>query len=256
MPMLASGEAARATRRGIVSNGVEAHLTTFLGSNRYLAAAAAPPPPGPEAVYPMAFLVEQPPGSIVAAHFHEANQFQLVVAGDGMLGQHAVRPIAVHYANAFSAYGPLAAGPAGLQYLTLRNGYDRGARYLPAAREELRGIRRRFRQATADAAPPGPAPAAAESEVLLAEAADGLGAWRHRLPPGAVLLGPDPAGGDGQFWVVTAGALQAAEGEALAALSCAFVAPEEAPFAVTAGPQGLEVVVMQYPRGRDHVPPA
>jgi len=248
MAVLAAGDAARANRRAIVSNGVAAHLTTFIGSNRYMAGADAPPPPGPAAVYPMAFLVEQPAGSVVAAHFHESNQFQLVVGGGGRLGQHELRPLAVHYSNAFSAYGPLEAGAEGLHYLTLRNGYDRGARYLPGARAELQGVRRRFRQATADAAPD-----CAGTEVLLDQAPDGLGAWRHRLPAGAALAGPDPAGGDGQFWVVVAGALRTSAGEALPALSCAFVGPDEPPFAVTAGEDGLEVVVMQYPRGRDHV---
>jgi hypothetical protein len=251
MPVLAPGEAAHATRRAIVSNGVHAHLTTFIGASRYMA--SAEPPPGPEAIYPMAFLVEQPAGSVVASHFHESNQFQLVVAGSGMLGTHAVQPIAVHYSNAYSAYGPITAGDEGLQYLTLRNGYDRGARYLPAAREELRGVQRRFREAVADATPPGELPAEATTETLLAVTPDGLGAWRHRLPPGAALRGPDPASGDGQFWVVTGGELRAADGATLPALSCAFVGPEEPPFAVTAGEAGLEVVVMQYPRGRDHV---
>lgn len=249
MPVLATGEDAQGSRRAIVSNGVQAHLTTFIGSNRYVGGEAQARP-GPEVVYPMAFLVEQPPGSVVQAHFHEANQFQLVVAGGGMLGKHALRPIAVHYSNAYSAYGPLAAGEEGLHYLTLRNGYDRGARYLPAAREELRGVRRRFREATAEA---GPMPDGATTEVLLAGAPDGLGAWRHRLPAGAALQGPDPATGDGQFWVVTGGGMRMADGALLPALSCAFVAPDEAPLAVTAGGAGLEVVVMQYPRGRDHV---
>jgi hypothetical protein len=53
--------------------------------------------------------------------------------------------------------------------------------------------------------------------------------------------------------VVTSGALRAADGATLPALSCAFVGPAEAPFAVTTGEAGLEVVVVQYPRGRDHV---
>jgi hypothetical protein len=259
MAVLASGEQARSTRRAIVSNGVPAHLTTFIGSNRYMAGADAPPPPGPEAICPMAFLVEQPAGSVVEAHFHEANQFQVVAAGSGTLGKHALRPIAVHYSNAYSSYGPIAAGEQGLHYLTLRNGYDRGARYLPAARAELRQARRRFREAVAEpVAPGGAAPEAATMEALLPEAADGLAAWRHRLPPGAALQGPDPATGDGQFWVVTAGEMRVAPdgGASLPALSCAFVRPDEPPFAVTAGEAGLEVVVVQYPRGRDHVAPA
>jgi hypothetical protein len=254
MPILASREAVAATRRPIVSNGVGAHPTTYIGMNRYNRAADAPPPPRPEAVCPMAFLVEQPPGSVVDAHFHEANQFQLVVAGGGLLGRHEVGPIAVHYSNAYSAYGPLAAGPEGLWYFTLRNGYDRGAQYLPGARAVVKDARRRFRQATAGPVPPV---AAEDEEVLLPEAADGIGAWRHRVAPGGTVVGPDPARGDGQFWVVTAGRLSAAGVEAaLPPLSCVFVAPDEPAFTAAAdAEEGLEVVVMQFPRGRDHVAP-
>ena len=147
MAILAPVEVARESRRSIVSNGVAAHLTTFIGANRYNPAAASAEPPGSAVVYPMAFLVERPAGSVVATHFHEANQFQIVVAGDGKLGSHPVEPVAVHYSrNAFSAYGPITAGAKGLQYFTLRNGYDRGARYLPAAREEMRGVKPHLRR--------------------------------------------------------------------------------------------------------------
>lgn len=252
MPILAAREAVAPSRRPIVSNGVGAHLTTYIGPNRYNRGPDAPPPPGPEALCPMAFLVEQPAGSVVGAHFHEANQFQLVVAGGGMLGKHAVAPIAVHYSNAFSAYGPLAAGPEGLWYFTLRNGYDRGAQYLPGARDVVKAARRRFRQATAGPVPPR---ATAATEVLLERTADGLGAWRHRIAPGAALVGPDPAEGDGQYWVVTAGRLRAAgAADALAPLSCLFVAPGEPALAAEADPaEGADIVVMQFPRFRDHV---
>jgi hypothetical protein len=255
MAVLAPVDVARGSRRPIVSNGVSAFLTTFIGSNRYNMAAAAPEPPGPEAVYPMAFLVEQPPESVVQAHFHEANQFQIVVAGGGKLGTHAVQPIAVHYSNAYSAYGPITAGPEGLHYFTLRNGYDRGARYLPAARQDLRGVRRRFREAVGETAARLPStPNAQSTEALLPAAADGMCAWRHRLPPGSVMQGADPATGDGQFWVVTAGGMRAPDGSSLPPLSCAFVGPEEPPFAAIAGEEGLEVVMVQFPRGRDHLP--
>src|SRR3974377_183609 len=36
----------------------------------------------------MAFLVEKGPGAITRPHFHQADQFQVVVAGRGMLGDH------------------------------------------------------------------------------------------------------------------------------------------------------------------------
>jgi hypothetical protein len=86
--------------------------------------------------------------------------------------------------------------------------------------------------------------------VPLAE--DGLGAWHHRLAPGERLTGPDPAGGEGQFWVVADGTLRTADG-ALPRLSLVFVGPEEPAFAAEAGEAGAEVVLVQYPRGRDHV---
>ena len=168
----------------------------------------------------MAFLVEQPPGSVVQTHFHVANQFQIVVAGSGKLGGHAVEPVAVHYSNAYSAYGPIAAGPEGLQYFTLRNGYDPGARYLPAARRgdpwRPTPVPRCLRRA---GTPVTAAPEASTTDPLLAVAPDGMGAWRHRMPPGSRLEGADPATGDGQFWVVTAGSLEfAGRGGAAAAL--------------------------------------
>src|SRR5918997_5705706 len=95
----AGSRAVAATRKAIVANGVPAHLTTYFGTNFAMRGPDAPPPPGPEVVYPMAFLVEQSAGSTVQAHFHAANQFQVVVAGRGMLGRHEVAPICVHYTN-------------------------------------------------------------------------------------------------------------------------------------------------------------
>ena len=119
----ADSRAVAATRKAIVANGVPAHLTTYFGTNFAMRGPETPPPPGPEVVYPMAFLVEQSAGSTVQAHFHAANQFQVVVAGRGMLGRHEVAPICVHYTNAFNSYGPICAGGEGLNYFTLRKGY-------------------------------------------------------------------------------------------------------------------------------------
>ncbi|MFC7539658.1 hypothetical protein ACFQU2_09635 [Siccirubricoccus deserti] len=185
---ITNGQSAAATRKPVVANGVPAHITTYFGTNFAVRGPDTPPPPGPEAVYPMGFLVEQSADSLVQAHFHAANQFQVVVGGGGMLGRQDVGPIAVQYANAFSSYGPLRAGSQGLHYFTLRNGYDPGARYVPGAAAELRHRPRRYRVAVAE---PGPPLAEkdlarlteAHGESLLPDAEDGLAAWRHRLPP-------------------------------------------------------------------------
>src|SRR5437868_51255 len=112
MILTASPEQAVATRRRGESNGSTFWHTTFLGSNLFTRTADAPSPgtdPARDDVYPMAFLVEQDPGAVTQSHFHQADQFQVIVGGSGDLGTHTVRDIAVHYAGAFTAYGPIRA---------------------------------------------------------------------------------------------------------------------------------------------------
>jgi hypothetical protein len=247
MPVLADSQVASATRRPVNANGVPIHTTTFVGTNWTMRGPDSPPPPPAGSFYPMAFLVEQPPGSVVQGHYHQADQFQVVVAGGGKLGKHGVAPITVHYTNAHTPYGPIAAGEEGLSYFTLRNGYDPGAQYMPAAAKALKAVAARDPwQVTTERAQPLPRNAATTEELLPARA-DGLGAWRHVLPAGAAFTGPAPGEGMGQFWLVVAG-----EFAGLPPLSLVFVAPEEAAYAGRAGAEGAEVLVLQYPRRPAH----
>lgn len=237
MPVIAPAETARATRRRASSNGTPFWFTSYIGANRYTRAAGAGDPVE-GAIYPMAFLVEQDANCTVGAHYHQADQFQVIVGGGGSLGRHPVAPVAVHFAGAFTAYGPLRAGPEGLHYFTLRNGWDPGARYMefPDNRTTLRHTPRQHREAVLEGA-----------EALLAPESDGLAAWRYRLAAGERLTGEAPRGGAGQHWLVVAGSLLRDEQE-LPTKSCMFVYPDEPPFSGTAGPDGLDVVVMQFPR--------
>jgi hypothetical protein len=96
---------ARSTRRRQTSTGWN---TAYIGANRY----TLPPdekPPADDALHPMAFLVEKGPGALTRPHFHQADQFQVVVAGRGMLGDHEFSDGAVQYTDAYSAYGPIVA---------------------------------------------------------------------------------------------------------------------------------------------------
>ncbi|HJS85930.1 MAG TPA: hypothetical protein VJ779_10765 [Acetobacteraceae bacterium] len=239
MLVTAAAKAAFATRRRAESQGATFWHTTFIGANRYRPEAA--PRPEPDAIYPMAFLVEQDANATVGAHFHQSDQFQVVVGGSGRLGTHEVAPVAVHFSGAFAAYGPIRAGAEGLHYFTLRNGWDPGARYMPGARAELPRPRR-HREAVA-----GPLGEESGFEAVLGPESDGLAAWRWRLPAGARRDGPDPAAGRGQFWLVLNGTLTRA-GESFDRHSCVFVGPDEPSLAAEAGGGGLDVLVMQFPR--------
>src|ERR1700739_2378026 len=158
MILTADSAEARAANRRKTGNGWH---TTFIGKNRNtLQPGEAPPEPG--ALYPMAFLVEKESGAVVRPHFHQADQFQVVVQGGGRLGRHDIGTVAVHYTDAWSAYGPIVAADEGISWFTLRNAWDSGARYMPAAREQLRQARMQNFQHREATSPPAPAASAME----------------------------------------------------------------------------------------------
>ena len=49
-----------------------------------------------------------------------------VVGGGGTMGRHEIAPIMVHYAGAYSGYGPIIAGPEGVKYFTIRAVHEAG----------------------------------------------------------------------------------------------------------------------------------
>jgi hypothetical protein len=246
MTITASADTVRTNRRrGSAADGVTFWHTLYLGTSRYNMAPGTPDPDA-DALFPMAFLVEQDPGTTATSHYHQQDQFQLVVNGEAMMGLHEVRPVTVHFSGAHTAYGPIRASQdAGVWYFSLRNGFDPGARFMSMAenRIALRSVPgRRHREAVA-----GPlAPPTAPAETLLGPEPDGMAAWRYTLAANEAVVGRDPSSGRGQYWVVTGGNL-VRDGEKLPAMSCAFVYPDDAPFRAVAGPDGLEVVAMQFP---------
>jgi hypothetical protein len=110
MILTANSEVARRTARRKTANGWH---TTFIGENRNtLKQGQAAPEAG--VLYPMAFLVEKDPRAVVRPHFLQADQYQVVVRGGRRLGTHDVGSVAVHYTNAWSAYGPIVAADEGI----------------------------------------------------------------------------------------------------------------------------------------------
>ncbi len=244
MPVIATADDARVNRRrGSAADGVTFWHTLYIGTSRYN---MAPGTPDPEigTLFPMAFLVEQDPGSTASAHYHRADQFQVVVHGGGTMGTHDVTPVTVHFAAKHTAYGPIrASNETGVHYFTLRNSFDPGARFMTMAenRAALRAVpARRHRESVTG-------PLTTQTGPVIGPEPDGMGAWRYRAGPGERLIGPDPAWGRGQYWIVVDGAITR-EDQTIPRLSCVFVYPEDAPFHAHAGSDGADVIAMQFPR--------
>lgn len=198
---------------------------------------------------PTVFLVEQAPNVSLRTHFHRENQFQLIVRGEGTLGRHAVGALTVHYAGAYSGYGPLVAGAQGLAYFTLRPVFDTGSLTMKDdAALMKRGPKRQLHSDYVGIARDDELAARTTVEVedLIAPQPDLIAALRYTLPPLARCTGLDPIGSAGQFWVVLAGSLRVGD-RVLRPWDHVFIGGDEAPLEIVAGDDGLQVVCLQSP---------
>ena len=194
---------------------------------------------------PQAYLVIQPPGSVTRPHFHQTNQFQLFVGGSGRVGKVRVDPVTVQYAGANTPYGPIHAEDQGIDYFTLRQNWESGAKYLPERRDLL--VKGQQRQVL-DTATRGAIPeTGVVEEPLFAPADDGLLALALHLAPGASTTLPDAGEGGGQYHVVLSGSLTR-DGEVFGPLAVEFASPDEGAVALEAGGEGLELLVLRFPR--------
>jgi hypothetical protein len=157
---------------------------------------------------PQVFHVHQLPLNVTDPHFHEVSQFQVFTGGDGRLGRHPVPSRAVHYADAWTSYGPIVAGEHGIDYFTARFRADVGANYMPESRAlKQKRSRRHF---TVELSKGDVAPASARS--LLPEQEDGLAAYEIGIDAGASLELPRLFG-SGRLMTVLGGSLVTAQGE-------------------------------------------
>lgn len=199
---------------------------------------------------PHAFLVEGVPGRVIRPHFHENDQYQVIVHGGGVLGKHELSINAVHFSRKHTPYGPIVFGKEGLGFLTLRAHKDPGAQYIdvPETKEKLQQVEDRkpwqvteapqFRKAEAGAA------LHAFEEIRDDQ---GLASFSVTVAPDARTAAPDPSNTNGQYLIITKGSLVYG-GREYKALSVAFVKPHEGPLELVAGADGLEALVLHFPR--------
>ena len=197
---------------------------------------------------PTVFLAEQPPDYVLPTHFHKQNQFQLFVEGAGSLGPDAVGPVTIHYAGAYTRYGPLVSGSGGLKYFTIRAIFDTGRTFSSEGRSQMvRGPKRH--SAAAVGAPWDTARLAALEHVestFPMPPARGLAARHARLPPTASIPIEPIAESDGQFIFILSGSARLGDA-GLARWESAFVSANESGVNLIAGEQGAEVVCLHVP---------
>ena len=240
-------EASRSRRHYVSPHGAQADVETYMGVNKALLGDAQPAPAastraGPS---PNAYLVCQAPGAVLHPHFHQADQFQLFVAGGGRIGTHAVAPVTVHFAAAHSPYGPLVAGPGGLQYLTLRRQWDPGAQWMPDNAGRLRGIHGRVHRTYTSERVDAHAAMLRAGDVSRATSlveVSRAAAWVVDLGPGACWRQDAPAD---SFVYVLAGTCDTG-GATLAPEACLFASRDEGAIRLAAGLSGARVLLAQF----------
>ena len=196
---------------------------------------------------PTVFLAEQPPHYTLQTHFHRQNQFQLVVEGSATLGRHALGPVTVHYAGAYTGYGPLVAGAEGIKYFTIRPVFDTGLIAATEAREKMvRGPKRHAQVTLGEPWSEQALCALSAPEDGFAIAADQGLAVRHvRLPPDHSLALDHVAQSTSLFAFVLSGTGLVA-GQTLGRWESVFATQDER-LTLVAGPRGAEIAVLHVP---------
>jgi rubredoxin len=200
---------------------------------------------------PSAYLVEHAPGRLSSVHYHEHDQFQIVVNGSGKIGRHEMTPYTVHFARAHTPYGPLQADAStGWAFMTLRARYDAGAQHLPAALAKLKQVTdRQPWQISQKVEFPSSGSGVAMHDIPGIRDTQGLFACALTLAPNAEMTAPAAAGGDGQFILVVKGSLLH-DHRQCNAMAVIYVSAEESSYTLRAGAQGLEALILNFPRLR------
>jgi hypothetical protein len=161
------------------------HITTATGQRRTKLEYV--PSPGSEMTGPQAFLVTVPPDGVVPPHFHTVNQFQVFFGVPGATYKgHPLADCVVHYADAYSTYGPYRAAAQQVEFFTLRPTFTSYVGYMPEKRaDKIKKSGRNIhvdigRRAIENVPPPG----GLATDTLIRPHPDGLRADLVRIGPG------------------------------------------------------------------------
>ena len=205
---------------------------------------------------PQAFLVELAPHATIQAHFHQVDQFQITVAGNGTLGRNAAAAVALRYADHHTAYGPIDAGPFGLSFFTIRALSDTGSVLVraPDYKDFLKPSKQRHALIEGIALSTEPVlqnrgEIAMENLLPDVDGSDGLGAYMLRVGAGMKTTGPDPRATGGQFYLVLNGSLQY-EAASYPVWSTVYASASDQPLELSGGAHGFEALILNFPRAQ------
>ena len=142
------------------------------------------------------------------------------------------------------------AGEDGVRYFTLRQQWDPGAKYMPQSRGKLQKGNQRTRiKANIPVFSDGER---AERQTVRVEnifesEPDGLSAGIYYLSEGDSHTLPSPSSTGGQYLVVASGVM-IYDGKSFDRWSTIYVAPDEEAFEVRAGSEGLDILLLEFPR--------
>jgi rubredoxin len=227
--------------RGADEDHPSADVYPFIGQPRTAGVAA-----GADAAN--AFLVRYLPGTRSSTHYHAADQMQIIVEGKGWLGQHDMVPYQVHFARAYTPYGPLVPDAGeGWAFVNLRTREDAGAQRLSVSRDKLLAMKdRRPFQVSCEVAFPKSSDVAELAAIAGLDNEAGLRGYALTLPPHGRHTAPSAAHSDGQYIVVVEGSL-VSEGRVRNALAIVHLKPDEPPFEIEAGASGLRAMILNFP---------
>lgn len=198
---------------------------------------------------PQSYLIKQLPNITNPTHFHTQNQFQVFIEGTGAFGRHEIHPYVVHYAGAYTGYGPIVAGPSGLSYFTLRAQHDPGAQFLPEKIEHLkRGPKQHFtsKQILPSSSDEMNQLKAPQLNWEHKESSIGMGVGLLRMPTHASYFFNFEPLADGVFFVVINGAIDA-DGQSLGVNKNIYFSSKEKSFEIVTSDFYAEVLVLQVP---------
>ncbi len=194
----------------------------------------------PDLAMPQAFRIARPADlGQLRVHWHPVAQFQYFVAGAARMVRHDVERGCVHYADAFTPYGPLDVTGDEVAFLTLRPVGDTGAFFMPESQPELRA--HRIEQDTAIPRRNLSYDLRDASAGVLVSDDDGFAIEvRDLAPHTSTAIDPGVAG---SYVVVVDGALVDGD-RAVDVDACCHV---HASTVVRAGPRGARIGVLRFP---------